>query len=143
MCPITVIVNVLFEDIFISSCLQLNYFFHNCAHVHGLAMLLIIYQLLIKGITVHKKFISLLQRYCLLTLVHSYKALVYLALDLCTIIVFVLPTHSLLILIIALHHAQCFLINKRPVATGWLQAICFINVFICTKKVSNFSCKKS
>ena len=29
---------------------------------------------------------------------------------------------------------------KRPVATGWLQAICLINVYICKRKVSNYSC---
>ena len=27
-----------------------------------------------------------------------------------------------------------------PFATGWLQTICFINVFICKRKVGNFSC---
>ena len=30
----------------------------------------------------------------------------------------------------------------RPVATGWLQAICFVNFFICIGKISDFSCIK-
>ena len=29
--------------------------------------------------------------------------------------------------------------HKQPVATGWLQTICFIHFYICTRKVSIFS----
>ena len=34
------------------------------------------------------------------------------------------------------------LYDKRPVATGWLQTICFIDLFICKRKVSYFSCNE-
>ena len=36
------------------------------------------------------------------------------------------------------HFANLY-IGKHPVATGWLQTICFINFFIYRRKVSNFS----